>query len=117
MDYALTRDIDNKIRPLLERGDTVAWIGAGLSTAMGYPGWEDTIDQLSDRCGVPRVSVARRKTARLAEVMMGQAEKCKAHAPAIYAETIHAAFEKNTYVSRDSLNYLVQLPFRAFITT
>src|SRR5579864_1677756 len=51
MDSALRCEIDDKLWPLLETGQCVAWIGPGLSVALGYKRWRATIDELCTQCG------------------------------------------------------------------
>jgi hypothetical protein len=98
---------------LLENGDYVAWIGAGLSICADYPNWPETIDRLCLACDVQCLNSKKKSRKSLIE----KAEECKKMNIDEYQKTLADIFGRPVTGTRRAYQLLMKLPFKGYVTT
>lgn len=98
---------------MIQTGDCIAWLGSGLSLAAGYPGWDSAVKTLCNQCGVAPPSAP----GLVEDELLDKAEECKSANENVYRATLGQLFGEQPTSSRVAYNYLMNLPFKAYVTT
>lgn len=106
--------VATELWPLIEKGNCVAWVGAGLSKVAGYLGWPDTVDRLCSECGVQHLDPSEKEKA---DRLIAKAEECKKVDLGAYHRTLASLFGKQVVQTRRALHLLMTLPFKGYVTT
>lgn len=104
----------SKLWPIIEKGSFIVWIGSGLSKNADYPGWVETIKELSLKCKVPFLNESVEWTS---ERLIKKAEECKTADIDMYHSTLADLFGKPVSSTRSAYYSLMNLPFKAYVTT
>lgn len=111
MGAVLTDEIPSKLLTMVDGGNSIAWLGSGLSIPAGYPDWAKTVTAL---CGAPRVKFSPSSDP---EVLMMLAEACKAKDKTAYEKTLADLFGNVVVRERRAYRLLAKMRFKAYITT
>lgn len=110
-----SKRIQSIVSSLLEHikdGNCVLWLGSGLSIASGYLNWEDAVEALCQKIGVESLGNDRKSS-----ILLDKADECKSADPLEYCKIINDTYSKEIITSDISLIDLIQLPFKAAVTT
>jgi len=99
-------NLEGDARDLVLKGDCVAFIGAGMSNPPGRQ-WKQLVEDIASRCGV------KVEDQPLPEII----DLCQEGNPNQYEKALREQLPKHVARSRTALNYLLRLPFKAFVTT
>ena len=115
-----------ELQPLIRRfmstvevRDCIAWVGAGLSQPC-YPLWGDLVRDLCEVCKVERITQQEKETTNpedLPDLLMARAQACKHRDPDAYEEHLGRTFGELTTQTRLAYSFLMEVPFRAYVTT
>lgn len=97
-----------KLWAVIGDGQTIVWIGSGLSTGV-YPGLDEFIPDLCSACGVGGGGSG--------VSFMQAAENCKVANAAVFRTTLGQTYGAPTAITREAYHLLTGLPFRAYVTT
>lgn len=114
MDELELKEIVSKLRPMIENGDCIVWVGSGLSKSADYPDWKETVKKLCDKCGVTLLSEPEEESS---DKLIDKAEECKKADINTYHNTLADLFGGQPVDTRLAYQYLMKLPFKAYITT
>lgn len=102
---------------VIRTGNCIAWIGSGLSTSAGYPGWPQAIEALCDACRVERLPVSSPISDEWVRKAMDKADECKQANLDEYHRTLANLFGTLGEQTRRAYELIVKLPFKGFVTT
>ena len=108
------KEIVSKLRPMIENGNCIVWVGSGLSKSADYPDWKETVKKLCDKCGVTLLSEPEEESS---DKLIDKAEECKKADINTYHNTLADLFGGQPVDTRLAYQYLMKLPFKAYITT
>ena len=103
---------------VVNKTNSVAWIGSGLSRGAGYPSWSGLVDELCEKCSVTPLGELEKKSARR---LIEKAEDCKwderGEIRKEYRKVLETFYLEPLYDTPDTYNILASLPFDTFVTT
>lgn len=104
----------SKLRPMIENGDCIVWVGSGLSKSADYPDWKETVKELCDKCDVTLLSEPEEE---LPDKLIDKAEECKKADINTYHNTLANLFGGQPVNTRFAYTSLMKLQFKAYVTT
>jgi hypothetical protein len=106
------------VRTLVSRiainGNTMVWIGSGLSMGCGYPGWRAAVAELCKEC-IPGKADIRPST--VASELLEWAQRCKDTEPDKYIRTLERLFAGQPTTMRPAYSSICGCPFKFLVTT
>lgn len=103
---------------MVEGGQCVAWVGSGMSVGTHYPSWSGAVKKLCQSFHITPLS----KRASSSD-LIAKAEECKQKAlqedghPQRFYRHLNNLFGQQPNLNRFSYQYLLRIPFRAYVTT
>jgi hypothetical protein len=107
-------EIADKLWPLIENNNCIAWIGSGLSKIAGYTDWPNTIQKLCKECNIKCLELNEEKSV---DCLINKAEECKQKNLQTYQETLANLFGRTVAPTRRAFNLIMRLPFKGYVTT
>jgi hypothetical protein len=95
-------------------GDSIVWIGSGLSIGCGYPGWQEAIEQLCKACIPGKADV---QPSSVADDLLEWAERCKETNRVEYHKTLERIYGGPPHLIRTAYVRIGACPFRFLVTT
>jgi hypothetical protein len=114
VDKLKLNEIVSKLRPMIENGNCIVWVGSGLSKNADYPDWKETVKQLCVECGVTPLSNLEEESP---DKLIDKAELCKKKDIDVYHNTLANLFGGRPVNTRFAYRDLMRLPFKAYVTT
>lgn len=99
-------NLESDARDLVLKGDCIAFIGAGMSIPPGQQ-WRGLVEDIARRCSL------KVEDQSLPEII----DLCREGNPNQYEKALREQLPKHVARTRTALNYLLRLPFKAFVTT
>jgi hypothetical protein len=107
----LVKTVASFISPV---GETVVWIGSGLSVGCGYPGWSDAVEALCEVCIPGKADIT---PSMLGQELLTWAQRCKDADPEEYTKTLERLFSGYPKSLRTAYSSICGCPFRFLVTT
>jgi len=115
-------DLETRITALVAKlvslisphGETIAWIGSGLSIGCGYPDWEKAVVELCEACIPDKADIP---PSSLASDLLDWTQRCKDADPNQYTNTLARLFGKVPISIRSAYSSICGCPFRYVVTT
>ena len=112
--YSKFLEVVSNLAPIIENGDCIAWVGAGLSKIARYPGWAEAVRELCRACGVSSLSSSDEADP---DRLIDKAQECKEANQQAYEDTLGRLFGGEVVETRQAFSLLMLLPFKGYVTT
>jgi hypothetical protein len=114
MDLRVDELVDSLVSRIAPNGNTMVWVGSGLSIGCGYPGWPEAIAQLCDACIPGKADIS---PSTVATDLLVWAQRCKDADPNKYFETLEQMFGTHPTAIRPAYSSICGCPFNFLVTT
>ncbi len=106
--------VNNLVSRIAPNGETIVWVGSGLSVGCGYPGWTTAVAELCDACIPGKADI---RPSAVATELLEWAQRCKDADPDRYLHTLERLFGGHPKAIRPAYSSICGCPFKFVVTT